>query len=291
MRDGLLVINKPRGITSTRVVEKVKKKLKAKVGHTGTLDPLATGVLVLLVGKATRFSWLFVEMDKTYRVTALLGFSTDTYDVEGKILKTAEVSVDCGEVKRALEDFRGEIEQLPPPFSAKKVEGKRAYRLARKGIQPQLKPVKVKVYELSMERCEPPELELKMVVSSGTYVRTLIHDLGQRLGVGAVVKELVRESVGPFSLQESVGLEEFLSSSDPWSYVLSMEEAFYFLPKISLDFFTGKRILNGNPVLIKNKVQDGYVTIYIDSLFVGIGSVKSAILKPERLVLPEGSQT
>ncbi len=291
MRDGVLLIDKPKGITSTRVVERVKRKLKTKVGHTGTLDPIATGVLVLLVGKATRFSWLFLNMDKTYRVTALFGLSTDTYDIEGEVVAKSEATFRCEDVERLLNLFRGSIEQYPPPFSAKKVEGKRAYRLARKGIQPKLKPVRVTVYELEMERCEPPEVELLMRVSSGTYVRSLVHELGKEAGTGAVVKELTRLSVGPFSLRDAVSLEEFLSSEEPWEYVLPLEEAFSFLPKVSLDFFNGKKILNGNPVLLKDKTEEGSVTIYIDDTFVGVGRVESGILKPERLIIPEGTQT
>ncbi len=290
MRDGVLLINKPRGVTSTRVVEKVRRRLKTRVGHTGTLDPIARGLLVLLVGRATRFSWLFLKMEKSYRVVALLGITTDTYDVEGEVLETAEVRVDCEEVENALGDFMGEIEQLPPPFSAKKVGGKRAYRLARKGLKPELKPVRVNVQELRLERCEPPEIELFMRVSSGTYVRSLVHDLGQKLKVGATVKELIRESVGPFSLERSTDLDEFLNSESPWSYVIPVEDAFSFLPRVSLDYFKGRKVLHGNPVLLGGEAGDGYVSIYIDSVFVGVGRVESGVLKPERLLIPEGHQ-
>jgi len=291
MRDGVLIVNKPKGITSTRVVERVKRKLKTKVGHTGTLDPIATGVLVLLIGKATRFSWLFLNMEKIYRVTALLGVSTDTYDIEGNVLKRSEVDVRCEEIEELLSTFKGRIEQFPPPFSAKKIEGKRAYKLARKGIRPKLKPIRVFIYELEMEKCEPPEVELLMKVSSGTYVRSLVHELGERVRAGAVVKELTRLSVGPFSLEDAVSLEELLTSEEPWEYVLPLEDAFSFLPKVSLDFFNGKKVLNGNPVLLKDEVRDGNVTIYIDDTFVGVGRVESGILKPERLIIPEGIET
>jgi tRNA pseudouridine55 synthase len=288
MSSGVLILNKPKGLTSTRVVEKVKRKLKAKVGHTGTLDPMATGVLVLLVGKATRFSWLFLEMDKTYRVVARLGLVTDTYDAEGKVLEKTQVNLSCEDIERALHSFLGELEQVPPPFSAKKVEGKRAYKLARKGIQPKLKPVKVKIYELRLERCEVPLIELFMKVSSGTYVRSLVHDLGQNLGVGAIVEELVRESVGPFHLRDAVDLDSFLKSENPRSFVIPIEKALSFLPKVSLDYFNGRKVLNGNPVLLKESIGDGYAVIYIDSLFVGVGRVSSGVLKPERLLIPEG---
>lgn len=282
---GILLIDKPKGITSTKVVEKVRKRLKTKVGHTGTLDPIATGLLILLVGKATRFSWIFLNMDKTYRVKALLGIKTDTYDLEGEVLESREVKVSCEDLVKATDIFVGEIEQTPPPFSAKKVKGKRAYSLARKGLTPELKPVRVKVYEIELISCEIPEFELRIKVSSGTYVRSLIHDIGKELSTGAVVKELVREEIGPFSLKDSVSLKDFLNSEDPWDYVIPVEEALSFLPKVSLDYFNGKKVLSGNPVLVGNGVKEGYVRIYIDDTFVGIGLLRSGVLKPERLLI------
>ena len=281
---GVLLIDKPKGITSTRVVEKVRKRLKTKVGHTGTLDPIATGLLILLVGKATRFSWIFLNMDKTYRVKAILGIETNTYDIEGEVLKEKEVNASCEEVNETLKRFVGDIEQTPPPFSAKKVKGKRAYSLARKGLTPELKPVRVRVYETELLGCKIPEFELRIRVSSGTYVRSLIHDIGKELSTGAVVKELVREEIGPFSLKDSVSLENFLNSKDPWDYVIPVEEALSFLPKVSLDYFNGRKVLNGNPVLIGDGVREGYVRIYIDDTFVGVGFLKSGVLKPERLL-------
>ena len=286
--EGVLVVNKPKGLTSTRVVEKVRGKLKVKVGHTGTLDPIATGVLVLTVGKATRFSWIFTALEKGYRVRGLLGLVTDTYDLEGKILEEREVKVRCGDIERVLEKFKGDIEQMPPPYSAKKVEGKRAYRLARKGIKPRLRPVKVRVYRLELTWCSPPEFEVYTEVSSGTYVRSLINDIGRELSSGAVVKDLIRERVGPFTLREAVPLEEFLSSEDPWEFVVPVDSSLSFLPRVSLDFFKGRKVLNGNPVLVEEDLPEGYVRIYIDENFVGVGTYRSGILKPERLLIPEG---
>ncbi len=289
--DGVLIINKPKGMTSTRVVEKVRRKLKTKVGHTGTLDPIATGVLILLTGRATRFSWLFLGMEKSYRVVGYLGIVTDTYDTEGRVLEERDVNTTCGELKGVLKEFVGEIEQIPPPFSAKKVEGKRAYKLARKGTLPKLKPVKVNIYKLKLLRCDIPEFEVYVKVSSGTYIRSLIHDIGSRLSTGAVVKDLVREEVGSFSLSDAVDLDSFLRAENPWDLVIPIEEALSFLPKVSLDYFLGKRIINGNPVLMREEREDGYVRIYIDETFIGIGKVRSGVLKPERLLLPGSIQT
>ncbi len=284
--DGLLLINKPEGITSTKVVEKVRKCLKVKVGHTGTLDPIATGLLILLVGRATRFSWLFLKMDKLYRVKARLGLKTDTYDIQGTVIEERKVNVTCDEVKDALKAFLGEIEQVPPPFSAKRIRGRRAYKLARKGKIPELKPVKVKVYELELLDCRPPYLELSMRVSSGTYVRSLIKDLGEKLSTGAIVEGLIREGIGPFRLKDACELDELLEAQDPWKFVVPVDKAFFFLPKVSLDVFSARKVLHGNPVLLRN-APEGYVSIYLNDVFVGVGSVKSNILKPERLMLPE----
>jgi len=282
--DGVVCINKPRGMTSTRVVEKVRKKLKTKVGHTGTLDPIGTGMLLLTVGKATRFSWLFTNLKKGYRVKGVLGVITDTYDLDGTVMERREVTVGCKDIEKALEKFRGEIIQVPPPYSAKKVKGERAYRLARKGITPKLKPVKVRIFELKLLECSPPEFELYVKVSSGTYVRTLIHDIGHELSVGAALKELSREEIGPFKLEEAIELEEFLSSEDPEKYIVPVDEALSFLPGVSLDPFRGESVLRGKSVLLQECGKEGYVRIYINTRFVGVGELSGNVLSPERLL-------
>jgi len=257
--DGLLILRKPSGITSSQVVEKIRKRLRTKAGHTGTLDPLAQGVLLVLLGKATRFSWIFTELRKRYRVKGRLGMETDTYDVEGNLLAEKEVSVRCDQLREVLRSFRGEIEQIPPPFSAKRIGGKRAYRLARKGVKPPLKPVRVKVYEINLLSCNIPEFEIETLVSSGTYIRSLIHDVGQKLSTGAIVTELIRTEVGPFSLDSAVDLDELLKDEDPRRFVVPVEEGLSFLPAVFLDRFRG----------------------------VGVGSLRGGILKPERLIPPE----
>jgi tRNA pseudouridine55 synthase len=285
--DGVLLVDKPKGWTSTRVVEEVREKLKTKVGHTGTLDPIATGLLVLLTGRATRFAWIFQGLPKTYRVVGLLGITTDTYDLDGKVLERREVKVSCEDIEGVLEEFRGTIEQVPPPFSAKKVKGRRAYDLARKGIKPDLKPVKVTVYRLELLRCEPPEFTVLAEVSSGTYVRTLIHDIGRRVSCGAAVKDLVRTAVGPLSLEEAVPLEEFLSSKNPEAFVRPVNEGLNFLPSVNLNAFQGRKVLTGNQVLVEDRDREGYVRILVDGNFIGVGFVRGGVLKPERLLVPK----
>lgn len=285
--DGVLLINKPKGWTSTRVVEEVRRRLKTKVGHTGTLDPIATGLLILLTGRATRFTWIFQELPKAYRVVGLLGVITDTYDMDGNVVEEREVKVSCQEIESVLGEFRGEIEQIPPPFSAKKIRGRRAYELARKGVKPDLKPVRVKVYRLELEECRIPEFTVFTDVSSGTYVRTLIHDIGQRLSCGAAVKDLVRMAVGPLTLDRAVDLEEFLRSDRPESYLMPVEEGLGFLPSINLNTFQGRRVMNGNQVLVEDRESEGYIRIYIDGKFVGVGFLRGGVLKPERLIVPK----
>ena len=285
--EGVLLIDKPKGWTSTRVVEEVRSKLGTKVGHTGTLDPIATGLMILLTGRSTRFAWIIQQLPKTYRVTGILGIVTDTYDLDGRVVERRNVNVSCEDVGRALERFRGEIVQVPPPFSAKRIKGRRAYELARRGERPDLKPVKVSVYKLELLECRLPEFTVLTEVSSGTYVRSLIHDIGEALSCGAAVKDLVRTRVGPFSLEEAVPLEEFLTSEDPRKFIRPVDEGLQFLPVVSLDHFQGKRVLNGNSVLLKGKEVEGYVRIYIDNVFVGIGTAKGGVLKPERIIPPK----
>jgi len=285
--DGVLLIDKPEGITSARSVERIRKKLRTKAGHTGTLDPIATGLLIILTGKATRFAWIFQSLDKGYLTCALLGLRTDTYDVEGKVLEEREVNVDCDKIEVVLEGFRGEVLQQPPPFSAKKVGGKRAYRLARRGEEPELKPVRVNIRDIRLVECAPPRFTFYCLVSSGTYIRSLVNDIGLALGTGAVIESLRRTEVGPFRVEDAVPLEEFLSCEEPNQFLIPVDKALSFLPEVRVDPFTGERILKGVSVPLKETGGEGSVRIYINEKFVGVGTIKSGILKPERLIPPE----
>ncbi len=280
---GVLLINKPRGITSTGVVEKVREKLGEKVGHTGTLDPIAQGLLVLLVGTSTRFSPLFLNMDKSYEVVARLGVETDTYDAEGKVLRECEVKTTCEEVEKVLGEFVGEIEQTPPKFSAKRVKGRRAYELARRGIDFELKKVKVKVYRASLLDCSLPRVKFFFEVSSGTYVRSLINDIGKRVSCGAIVEELQRVKVGPFSLEEAINLQDFLKSDKPKEYLIPVEEALNFLPKYELSG-QSKKLLKGGSVTLRRKINSRFVRLFYNERFVGIGELRGKELKPYRLL-------
>jgi len=203
--DGVIVVNKPEGWTSHDAVNKVRRLAGTKrVGHLGTLDPLATGVLPLVVGKATRLAQFYMRRDKAYDAVIRFGYSTDTYDRDGVPTSPArEVAVDPAEITLALPRFLGEIDQAPPPISAKKVHGTPAYRLARKNIEVALPPVKVTIHSLELVRCEGPDAEILVQCSAGTYLRSIAHDLGAALGCGAFLQALRRTASGGFTLEQA----------------------------------------------------------------------------------------
>ena len=212
---GLLNVNKPAGKTSRRVVDRVAKLVKpAKVGHAGTLDPMATGVLVVCVGAATRLIPRIQQSVKVYRSTFLLGARSDTDDVTGELIETPDPVVpDIDAVHAALAQFQGTIEQIPPDFSAVHVAGRRAYKLARQGKQFELAPKTVEIHSLQLLAYQFPEVELEIACGSGTYIRSLARDLGELLGCGAVMSSLERTRVGPFQLGEAVAFDQL---RDDW---------------------------------------------------------------------------
>ena len=207
--NGLLIVDKPGGMTSHDVVARVRRAVgESSVGHLGTLDPMATGVLPLLLGKYTRLAQFFNANAKAYTGTIRFGFGTDTYDAEGQMTgERREVVLDPDGVRAEAAKFLGEIEQMPPPFSAKKVHGKPAYKLARVGKTPELKPVKITVDAFKIEGVEGDRAEFAMRISSGGYVRSIAHAIGQALGCGAHLASLRRTAAGPFTLDEALPLE------------------------------------------------------------------------------------
>ena len=208
--DSILLIDKPKGITSAKAVALVKKRFKTKVGHTGTLDPLATGLLILLTGKRTKQAGTFLHMDKTYQVRAILGTTSTTYDVAGDVVKTCDRVVAREEMEEALKGFVGELLQVPPAYSAKKIGGKKAYELARQGLVVDIPASKVTAYSIRLLLFDYPDFTLECEVSSGFYVRSLVHDLGERLGVGATVEEVRRISVGSYHIDNAMSLDALL---------------------------------------------------------------------------------
>jgi len=208
--DKMLLVDKPKGLTSSRVVERIKKKFNTKTGHTGTLDPLATGLLVVLTGKFTKNASSFLKLDKAYEVTAVLGIETDTFDCEGTVLRRSDNEVSREELEEVLKGFSGDMWQTPPTYSAKKITGRKAYQLARKGISVDIPPKKVSIYSLELKDFQFPYFTIVCEVSSGFYVRSLAHDIGDKLRVGATVTEVRRTRVGPYHVEQAKRLDEIL---------------------------------------------------------------------------------
>ena len=208
--NGIVVIDKPNGITSHDVVDRIRKKFSMKrVGHAGTLDPLATGVLVLLLGKATKLFEKFVAFDKAYRATMILGTKTVSADTQGEVIEKKDWEYITKEkIEEVFEKFRGDIEQLPPMVSAVKVGGKKLYELARKGIKVERQPRSVRIDKLEIEEIDFPNVKFYMECSKGTYVRQLADDIGDVLGCGACISQIQRTKVGPFNIEEAVTIED-----------------------------------------------------------------------------------
>ncbi|MFN3598135.1 MAG: tRNA pseudouridine(55) synthase TruB [Aquificaceae bacterium] len=284
MLSGLLLVDKPKGITSMQVVEGIKNRFKVKAGHTGTLDPIATGLMLILIGEATKFSQFFTSLHKAYLSTAKLGEIKDTYDEEGKTLEVREVNASCEEVKEALKDFLGKITQTPPPFSAKHIEGKRAYELARKGLEVKIKPVEVEVYRAELLKCSLPYVELLFEVSSGTYIRSLVHDLGIKLSCGAHVVQLRRIRVGNFHVEKSVSYERLMSLEDIRGLLIPIDEALSFLPRINLRSEFSRRVKKGAIVKLAAPYEKTFLRLYEGENFLGIGLIEGNKLKPYRLM-------
>jgi tRNA pseudouridine55 synthase len=216
MNGGFILINKPAGFTSHDVVDKLREITKIKrIGHAGTLDPFATGLLILGIGREfTKKLSIFQKKDKEYIATLKLGAESDTFDKEGKIVeKKVEKIPERKEIEEVLKSFLGEIEQIPPAFSAKKIKGKKLYELARKGIKVRARSQKVKIYEISILEYKFPYLKIKVKCSSGTYIRSLANDIGKKLGCGAYVEELVRTKIGEFSVESAIELSRLNSQN------------------------------------------------------------------------------
>jgi len=207
---GLLLVNKPSGITSFKLVNLIKKKLQVKkAGHCGTLDPLASGLMLVLTGKATKSQDKFMKQDKVYTASVKLGTKTDSGDLAGKVVQQSDYShVDIDKIKNVCKDFIGETEQIPPMFSALKVGGKKLYELARKGIEIERKRRKITIYFIDVIDYSDGIIKIKVKCSSGTYIRTLAEDIGGKLNTHAVLINLVREEIGIYSLKNAVSLEE-----------------------------------------------------------------------------------
>jgi len=248
--NGVLVVDKPEGWTSHDVVSKVRRIAQTKkIGHLGTLDPIATGVLPLVIGCATRLAQFYVRSDKIYAGVVRFGWSTDTYDRAGEAASPkVEMRVDRAELERILERFRGEFLQTPPAVSAKKVEGRRAYELARKSVAVELEPVPVHVYELTVLAVEGADVHLRAHCSGGTYLRSIAHDLGQAMGCGAHLQELRRTASGEFEIGQArtiAQLESLAAEERLLDALVPVAQLLPGFPSVFVDELTASQIHHG----------------------------------------------
>lgn len=250
--DGVLIVDKPDGPTSHDVVSKVRRALNVdKVGHTGTLDPMATGVLPLVLGRGTKLARYLTGGDKTYLATVHLGISTRTLDAEGEVVFERPVEVTLEQVQQALGELTGTIDQVPPMYSAKKIDGKKLYELARRGIEVERKAKQVTVHFIDLHSFTPPEVTFEVKCSAGTYVRVLAHDLGEKLGCGAYLKALRRTGAGPFHIDQAIALADAVG--DPaaaLTRVLPLTHALAQLPRIDVSAEVGRMIVSGHQLSV-----------------------------------------
>jgi len=250
--DGILVLDKPKGITSTQALEKVKRALRVKkAGHGGTLDPIATGVLPIFLGRATKVAQIFLEGDKVYEGEMQLGITTETYDITGEVVEEKEVPDDLSleELQKVASSFLGEQKQVPPPFSAAKFKGRPLYKYARDGLKIPKEPKPIKIFDFTILSFENGKVRFKLTCSKGTYVRALVNDFGKKLGCGAVLSALKRLKKSIFTIETAISLEKLKEvAQDEESLeklLIPVEKALEFLPKIIVSEEFSKRILEG----------------------------------------------
>jgi tRNA pseudouridine55 synthase len=245
--NGIVIIDKPAGWTSQDVTARLRRVFGTRrIGHGGTLDPMATGVLPVFVGRATRGVEFFEHAEKTYETELLLGVATDTEDTTGTVLTRREVSVTPGQLAAVLERFRGEIMQIPPMYSALKVNGQKLYDLARKGRQVERQPRPVTIHELTLLSREGDTLRLRVRCSKGTYIRTLCADIGEALGCGGCMQALRRTQAGEYTIAEAVPLQQLLEAAEPEIYLRDVDTMFRGYPAVKLTVNQEKRCRNGN---------------------------------------------
>ncbi len=295
--NGILLLDKPMGITSNAALQRVKRLFDAcKAGHTGSLDPLATGVLPLCFGEATKFSQFLLDADKFYRARVKLGVRTDSGDADGEVLETLPVpEISDAELEQVLDNYRGEITQVPSMFSALKVDGQPLYRLARQGVEIEREARPVTIYELHVQDRSSDELTLDVRCSKGTYVRTLAEDIGRDLGCGAHVAGLRRLAAGPFKIEEtvSIGQLEALSSESREGMDAKLQptgSAVKDWPAVELPEVTASYLRQGQPVQVANAPTDGWVSIFAETSdknveFIGVGEIQDdGLVAPRRLI-------
>ena len=298
--DGILLLDKPQGMTSNEALQQAKRVYgAAKAGHTGSLDPLATGMLPICFGEATKFSQYMLDADKVYHTTAKLGVRTDTGDAEGEVVNERPVTVGQADVEQALAQFRGDITQVPSMYSAIKVDGQPLYKLAREGKEVERPSRVVSIYQLELLDFRGDEVDLVVHCSKGTYIRTLVEDLGEMLDCGAHVTMLRRLQVGGFAEADMRPLSELSAAAeqhhdwgdrnaviDPW--LLPTSAAVSDLPTVEVTDLMAVYLQQGQPVFVPNVATDGQVLLFnrdADGRFIGIGEVNDdGQIAPRRLL-------
>ncbi len=292
--NGILLIDKEKGYTSHDVVAKLRGILgQKKIGHTGTLDPDATGVLTVLVGKATKLSDMLTAENKVYDAVLCLGITTDTQDCGGTVLKERTVNASDDDIKAAILSFEGSYEQLPPMYSAIKVNGKKLYELARKGVTVERKPRRVSIEKIEIKDITPPFATIRVYCSKGTYIRTLCHDIGEKLGCGAAMKELRRIESGDFSVEDAVSISKVQDLADVKkadSLIIPIEKALSGLPVFTVKKAYNKALINGNELDISwgegNTENESVLVFSEEGALVGIyAKNKKGKLSPRKMLL------
>ncbi len=291
--DGILIINKPKDYTSNDIVNKVKKILNIKVGHTGTLDPNATGVLPLLLGKGTKFSKYLINHDKKYIATLQLGIKTSTADIEGDIIEKREVNqsiFDEKNIDNVLKTFLGKQIQTPPIYSAIKVNGKKLYEYARNNKEVEIPKRNIEIYNINLLKIDNKMNQIKFDVecSKGTYIRSLCEDIAERLGNVGYMKELERSKVGDFRIEDSVTIEDLEENKDNLDWlnkkIITLENLLKDINKFIIKSCDLDRFLNGVKLTTNN--EDGVYTIYSeDNKFIGSGIVENNKIKRDVIVI------
>lgn len=289
--NGFLNVYKPSGCTSFKVVSRIKGILKKdKVGHTGTLDPIAKGVLPICIGKATKLSNYVMSNFKIYTALLKLGVTTDTYDREGNVLKVRPIEdISDEDIKKSISKFVGQIKQIPPMYSALKVNGKRLYELARKGIEVTREPRDITIYEINIDDIHIPFVKFTVRCSKGTYIRSLCYDIGEDLGCGASMWELERIQTGMFNKYSSVSIDD-LNINNIEKYIIPIEEVLSNLESAKFDAGYRKKLLNGviidiNDSSISKLDYEKIYKAYVDSNFIGIGKKTSDGFKMLKLLV------
>jgi len=292
---GVLLLDKPAGITSNKALQEVKHLFRAaKAGHTGSLDPLATGMLPICLGEATKISAFLLNADKRYRVSCRLGVTTTTADADGDVVRKRDCSgITIKDIEKLIPDFSGTISQIPPMYSAVKHQGQRLYTLAREGIEVERKPRTVQIYQLLLHSLNETMFDLEVACSKGTYIRTLVEDLGEALGCGAHVAQLRRLSVGPFD-GDMVTIDELKAVTDSSEaegfdaldeYLLPIDSAIAHWPDVHLDPDAAFYIKQGQAIQVPHAPTEGWVRIYDKSQFLGVGEIQDdGRVAPRRMI-------